>query len=214
MLKLDGRLQAVLDEVQNVNTLADIGCDHGKTIVKAILTGKANYGIAVDISASSLEKAKILAEKYNVSDKIQFYKGDGLLPLKEKIDCAIIAGMGGYEIAKILIHKELAEKYILVPHQDAYILRQFLRDNDFFIVKDYVIKEHKYYPIIVATHGKNNYTDKEIFLGKNIPESNVYEEWLKSRLQHIGEIIKKTGSQNALTSELNSEWEVLKEWQN
>ncbi|MGB4033262.1 MAG: tRNA (adenine(22)-N(1))-methyltransferase TrmK, partial [Christensenellales bacterium] len=62
-MRLDNRLNAILNEIK-AQRLADIGADHGKLIVSAVLTGRAETGIAVDISPQSLEKAKNLAKKY------------------------------------------------------------------------------------------------------------------------------------------------------
>lgn len=214
MLKLDNRLKAIFDEISDVNVVADIGCDHGKLIVSTVICNKAKKGIAVDISKESLQKAEKLAKKYLVWDKIEFLYGDGFWPIKEeKIDLAVISGMGAREIVKILGQKDLAKKYILVPHQDAHILRQFLKENEFFVIKDYILKEQKFYPVIVIEKGNNNYSDAEIYLGKNLPSSSVYNEWIEIRYQTIKNIIAKAGV-DAICSDLKNEWEELNKWQN
>lgn len=215
MIKLDLRLQAVLDLVKGVDTLADIGCDHGKLIVKAIAEGNAKSGIAVDISCDSLNKAKALAKELGVYDKIKFYCGDGLLPIDNKIDCALIAGMGGREIAKILAQKDIANKYILVPHQDAEILREYLRGNRFFVEKDFVVQEQKFYQIIETRKGENNYTQSEIYLGKNLPQSQDYDKRLAERYQTVLAIMEKREKFSSAVingDTLNAEWEELKKW--
>jgi len=217
MLKLDGRLQAVLDQIPDTETLADIGCDHGKLIVSAILSNKAEFGIAVDISIDSLNKAKDLAIKYGILDKIQFFCGDGFLPIKKEVDCAIIAGMGGYEITKILTQKDIAKKYILVPHQDVNILRKYLQSNQFFIEKDFVVKVHKFYQIIVAVKGESNYILSEIYLGKNLPQSKYYEERLNNRYEIVKKIVEnntKADCCDNLSEVIKEEWEELKKWRN
>ncbi|NLL56593.1 MAG: SAM-dependent methyltransferase [Clostridiales bacterium] len=208
MIKLDNRLKAILKEIDNVEVVADIGCDHGKLIVSAILSQKAKKGIAVDISNESLKKAQILASEYDVIDKLIFLNGDGFLPIKDNIDIAVISGMGAREIVKILAQKDIANKYILVPHQDTYILRQYLRENSFFVIKDYIVKEQKFYPVIVAEKGNNNYTDREIYLGKNLPSTPVYNEWKNLRFKTIKKIIEKAGI-NAISNDLKKEWEEL-----
>ncbi|HKL74150.1 MAG TPA: class I SAM-dependent methyltransferase [Clostridia bacterium] len=210
MPKLDIRLQAIFNEINDVKTIVDVGCDHGKLIVQAILLGKAEKGIAIDISPYSLKKAQILAKEYNVDEKIDFFVGDGFAPIQDKVSIAVIAGMGAREIVKIISSKQdIAEKYIFVPHQDAHILRRYLKEkNDYKIVKDYIIYEQKYYPIIVAQKGINDYTDEEIFLGKNLPKSDFYEKWIAMRFKKIKNIIDKAGK-NAMDDDLIKEWEVL-----
>ncbi|HOO22894.1 MAG TPA: class I SAM-dependent methyltransferase [Clostridia bacterium] len=213
MIKLDTRLKTILNEIHNAETLADIGCDHGKLIVSAILSGRAKKGIAVDISADSLKKTKILAERYNVEDKIDCLTGDGFLPIKNEVSVAVIAGLGARETAKILSGKDIASKYILVPHQDTPVLRRYLMENSFFVDKDFTVKEGRhYYSVIVARKGSNNYSDAEIYLGKNIPESPYFDAWLDNRYDTLKKIIEKAGG-NAVAGDLYKEWEVIRQWQ-
>lgn len=212
MIKLGARLNAILQEIDYVDTVADIGTDHGKLVVSAVLCNRAKRAIAIDISEKCLKKAEQLAVNYGVEHQIEFLVGDGFSPIKSKIDTAIIAGMGGLEIIHIL-NKDIAKKYILVPHQDGYLLRKFLQDNDFFIEKDYVVKESKYYDIIVATKGKNNYTEAELFLGKDLPKSDFYEERNRFRAQRITNIFNKHregNSSKTLSGLLSEEMEVIK----
>ncbi|MFA6867129.1 MAG: class I SAM-dependent methyltransferase [Clostridia bacterium] len=215
MIKLTKRLQQILNLVENVDTLADIGCDHGKLIVSAIVNKKAKNGIAVDISYDSLHKAKLLAKQYDVDDNIDFFVGNGTNPIENKVNCIVIAGMGGIEISKILAQGDKSDKYILVPHQDAYILRKYLRDNDYAVEKDFVVEDKKFYSLIVATKGSNDYKDAEIYIGKNYPKSNDFDLRNKKRYQDINKIIKQQKDNNSikeLDSNLLDEWEVLKNY--
>lgn len=210
MLKLGVRLEAILQEIENVETIADIGADHGKLVVSAILQHKAKRAIAVDISPFSLIKAEELARKQGVEDKISFFVGDGFTPLKSRVDVAVIAGLGGIEISKIMA--DVADKYILVPHQDSYLLRKYLQANNYAVIKDYVVKDKKFYDIIVAVKGTNNYSEAELYLGKNTPQSAYYTERNLGRLQHLDKIINqhKTGSSvKALSKEIEEEREVI-----
>ncbi len=191
MPKLDKRLEAIASEV-DCDRLADIGADHGKIVVFCLLNNKAKYAYAVDISQKSLEKAKILAKNYGVSDRAEFIVGDGLQKI-EDADCIVIAGMGGYEIIKILSEKRLDSKYILVPHQDASVLREFLAKNGFCAKKDYVVAEgRRFYDIIVCSQGQPNYAENEYFVGKNFPPQADFEKKLKARQKVIIEIFDMT----------------------
>lgn len=191
MLKLDKRLAAIASEVE-CERLADIGADHGKIVVSCLQSGKAKQAYAVDISPKSLEKARTLAERYGVADKAQFVAGDGLKKI-EDADCVVIAGMGGYEIIKILSEKPLDAKYILVPHQDAAALRRFLSNNGFYAQKDFIVEEGgRFYDIIVCSIGQPNYAENEFFVGKNIPPNADFQKKLQARKKVIMEIFEKT----------------------
>lgn len=191
MLKLDKRLAAIASEVDG-ERLADIGADHGKIVVFCLQNGKAKNAYAVDISAKSLEKARTLAERCGVSDRVQFIEGDGLQKV-EDADCVVIAGMGGYEIIKILSEKRLDAKHILVPHQDAAALRRFLSNNNYCAQKDYVVAEGgHFYDIIVCSSGQPNYAENEFFVGKNLPPQADFQKKLEARKKVIMEIFQKT----------------------
>lgn len=212
MIKLDKRLTTIIDEIEG-NRLADIGADHGKVVVSAICMAKIKTAVAVDISSKSLVKAQKLAKLKGVNDKISFLVGDGLRMVDNSVDCIVIAGMGGIEISKILQQKLFNAKYILVPHQDSFILREFLMKNNFTIQKDYVVEEgRRFYDIIVASVGNSNYTSDELYLGKNKPSTEDFERKILYKKNKIKKIIDNAKGYENISTELQGEWEEIKKW--
>lgn len=208
MLGLGNRLRAVLNEVRG-KRLADIGCDHGKVAALALLQGEADFVSAVDISPNSLDKAKKLAKKLNLLHKMEFLPGDGLTPLNYEPDSVVIAGMGGNEIVKILSQKRLNSRFILVAHQDVFVLRKYLQRNGYAALKDYAVEEKgKFYDIIVARAGESNYSDGEIYVGKNYPQSSVFIKKLKARKRHLERILNSADKEK-LSSDIVKEWEEI-----
>lgn len=212
---LTQRLRSVLNEIPQGNwSVADIGADHSKLIVTAVLENRCSIGYAVDISYPSLIKGKNYAERKRVSQQIEFLHGNGFLPINNEIDYAVICGMGGNEITSILSQKDIAKTYILSPHQDAHVLRKYLNENGFTAVKDYVVYDKKFYPIIVAVKGNGVYSEKEIFLGKNLPKTDDYEVKNQRRLDYLEKQIGiNLENKSQYKNELREEYEVLKEWQ-
>jgi tRNA (adenine22-N1)-methyltransferase len=191
-MRLDARLQAVLDEV-SCHTLADIGCDHGKLAVSALLAGKAQKVIAVDISASSLQKCRRLGEQYQVSSSLDCRQGDGFLPLSEdEADLAVIAGMGGREIVRILGSKPFSGRLLLVPHQDAEILRSFLSGR-YIVKKDFVVNvSGVYYFILCAQRGSGFvYEPQELYFGLNVPQTEAWQKMVKEKRDCFAALIEK-----------------------
>ena len=89
-MKKNGRLDNIIKLIPNdTEILADIGCDHGKIIVSAILTGKAKKGFAVDISKNSLNKAKKLAETVGIYQNIEFICGDGFNNINQNLSVSL-----------------------------------------------------------------------------------------------------------------------------
>ena len=203
-MKLSRRLEAVLTEVSG-DSCADIGCDHGKLIVSALKREKIRLGYAVDISKSSLEKAERLSREENVSSRLKLLCGDGADKLPEKVSVAVIAGMGATETVHILSQRDFAEKYVLSPHQDAQILRRYLKNNGYKVEKDYYIFDKKYYPIIVAEKGQSNYTDKEMFFGKNTPETQEYTDFIKKRKIVLDRLYERLGDKLGEETKLEKE---------
>lgn len=171
MIKLDKRLRAVVDEIEG-DTLADIGCDHGKVCVASLVEGKVKRAVACDISKDSLDKARRLAKEYGL-DNIECRLGDGLQPLEDnEIDCAVIAGMGGNEIMSILSRSlKGIKRFVLVAHRNTIELREFLSEHYMYIKKDYIVCENgKFYDIIVALAGTGKdcaLTKRQLFVGQN-----------------------------------------------
>lgn len=154
-LSLRPRLKAAADMMNNCQKAADIGCDHGRLSVALIRMGKAKRIIASDISEPSLEKARILAQKCRLSDKIEVCVSDGLSHLKESdnVDAIIIAGMGGELISSILADGEkvarAARQIILQPMGGIEELRKFIAANGYEIFDETLVFDAKrYYQII------------------------------------------------------------------
>jgi len=189
-MKLDARLRAILGEIA-CETLADVGCDHGKIAVAALLEDRARRVIAIDISASSLHKCRALGEQYKVSARLECRQGDGLLPLgADDAGLAVIAGMGGREIVKILAAKPFFGRLLLVPHQDPEILRCYL-SNKYIVDKDFAVSvSGVYYSVIAARPGGGfAYAKEALHFGLNLPQTEAWREMLKTRREHYAALV-------------------------
>ena len=210
MINLKERLNSVFNEIESGERVADIGCDHGKLSCKLLQEGLAEKVIAVDISAESLEKTKVLKEKLNLSN-LETRVGDGLTVIgKNEVDTIVIAGMGGMEIIKILSEsKNIFSKYVFVPHTNDKELRLYLMDK-FEIKKDYLIKENnKFYNVIVCTPGKSNLSEEEIEFGKN-KNNPILVELLNKRLNEYTSYLLKAEDKTELIKKIELIKRVLK----
>ena len=171
VLNLGKRLETIVSFCSRTRTIADIGCDHGQVTAELILQAKAYSVIATDISSASINKAVRLASSLNILPFISFREGDGFAPITkyDKVDSAVIAGMGGNEIIKILQDSKIrVDELVLQPMTDAVKLRGYLLQIGFKIVEDVVIKEgDKYYTVIKVRTGKMRITDLELYFGIN-----------------------------------------------
>lgn len=138
---------------------ADIGCDHGRLSVALLQQGRTGHVTASDISAPSLEKARLLAERCGLSCRMDTLVSDGISHLAPgAADTIIITGMGGELIAHILGSApetaRSAQAIIMQPMRGVEELRRFLRENLFAITDERLVEDSgRIYQIISAAPG-------------------------------------------------------------
>ena len=157
------RINEILSFVRPCDTFADIGCDHGKIAVAVLKSGVCKKVVASDVSEKSLQKAVELADNEGIGGLIAVVS-DGFTDICERIDQAVIAGMGGEEIIKILsTDKPLPKRLILQPMKNAEKLRAFIiKTLKMPIEKDYMFFDgEKYYDMIVADFSAKPYAYTE-----------------------------------------------------
>lgn len=160
----DERLRAVFDMLGEAHTLADIGCDHGHLSAALVTEGRVRRAVASDISPVSVEKARSLAERLGISDRMTAVEADGLeLPFKlEKPYCVAMCGMGGELIAKLLEKSKSAalgaSRIVMQPMRGEAELREYLYRNGYGITDERVILDDgRYYQIIAAVPNAGNH---------------------------------------------------------
>ncbi len=189
------RLRTICDMCEPAVAIADIGCDHGLTACTLALENKTPCAIAADVSEPSLNKARELAAKLEISERMRFLHGDGLCVLPGGFDGGVvISGMGAMTICEILkaspgVTKN-AQYFVLSPNLQPEIVRQTLFELGFYIKSETIVREgKKLYPIMLAKHGKSeDYSPAEMILGKNSGEH--CEEYAKLRINMLECAIK------------------------
>ena len=144
-VKLSPRLERAVSMLPPCECVADIGCDHGKVSAHLLQNGICQRVVAADISAPSLEKARILAAECGLEDRISLRLGSGLGVLEpEEAQGALLLGMGGELIARILEEApDIAGKLTLVlqPMQHGDRLRAYLRSRGYAILDEALVRE-------------------------------------------------------------------------
>ena len=153
MIEITKRMKLIANTVTKGNVVADIGCDHGYVSIYLIKQDISPKVIAMDLREGPLKKAKTNTRQSNdkkVIENIEFRISNGFEKLKPKeVDTAIIAGMGGGLICKIIkdgekVVRELKE-LIISPQSEIADVRHFLHDNGYRIVsqeKNQILREY------------------------------------------------------------------------
>ncbi len=155
---LSVRLQYLMELIPKTSELWDIGCDHGLLGLQALAMGRAQRVHFVDPAPAVIEKLKQELRSPGLSvwwranrDKIFFHQKMGEEVLESINGVAVIAGMGGEKMAKIIEKDFDGQKLVLNPfsHIDEVktrlvgrsweVKQSSVRDRDI----DYVVYEIK-----------------------------------------------------------------------
>lgn len=154
MNRLSERLSRIAEMVSAGNVLADVGCDHGYLPIMLVQSGCVRRAIAMDVNEGPLMRAAEHIAQEALGAYIETRRSDGLEALAPgEADAAVIAGMGGALTIDILSRGEAVvralEQLILEPQSQLERVRAFLREADYFIEKEELVREDgKYYPIL------------------------------------------------------------------
>lgn len=165
-MKLSKRLQMIADMVPEKVRVIDVGCDHALLDIYLTLRG-TNECIACDINENVLKKTKEMVESYQLLDKIQIVKSDGLKEIElRQDDFVVIAGMGTSTILKILEEKK-PTRMLIQSNNDLEKLRRKLSNHyGFSIMDEQAVFEKNLYYIIMKLQRENvRYNDKECLFG-------------------------------------------------
>ena len=187
------RLKEIFSIIPNCHTFADIGCDHGYIAKGMLDLNKCSHAIVSDVSAKCLKKAENLLKDYISAGKVSAVVSDGFEKVG-KTDVALIAGMGGEEIIKIVQNAViLPNVLVLQPMKNCDKVRVELRKTGYKFEKDYVFKaEDKFYDLMLLTRGDDVLTQEEIYFGRtNLQEKgNAFKERLSIEKRKFENLIK------------------------
>lgn len=194
MNRLSDRLMLIGQQIEQNETMADIGTDHGFLPIYLIETGICQKVILTDVSAGSLAKAKSNAALFLEEEaqngetlcmddaRFDFRLGDGISVLKPgEADCIVIAGMGGVLISEILKKNmetaRSAARLILQPRNGVAKLRFFLAENGFTVTKELLVREGKFIcEILVASFTGGSSSGSSAEKKARLPFGDMYYE--------------------------------------
>lgn len=208
--------------------LTDIGSDHAYLPCNLVLNNVIEYGIAGEVVEGPFVTAKKEVRLQGLEDSIDVRFGDGfeVVNLNDLINMATICGMGGVLIRNILnsgVSKLVSgHTLVLQPNVAEPQLRSWLIQNNYHIIDEDIVQEHKHsYEIIVAKHNpeinKQALSDKELLFGPinyKIQSKEFFLKW-ESELKNTEQIIKSIKLASRHNSdkleELELKYQLIKE---
>ena len=215
---LNPRLKKIAQLVPRNACTADIGTDHAYIPIVLVEGGIAPCAIASDIKKGPLLRAETNIRSHGLTDQIETRLGPGLETLSPgDAEVIIIAGMGGILISNILENSrkvtDSAKMLILQPMTAVPELREYLTENGYEFISEYLeAEEEKLYNIITAKpRGKTLYSQKEIYLGRNLEETSpeLYERYENTVLTKLNK--RAEGLKKSVTDESKEELKEIEE---
>lgn len=209
------RLNEIFSDIPECEVFADVGCDHGYIAKSMLKSGKCRKAIISDISEKSLSKAEKLLKKEIEKGSAIPVVSDGLKDLPP-CDCALIAGLGGEEIIRILSDAPyLPESLVLQPMKNVKKVREYAVFSGYAILSDRVFKEgYMFYDLITLKKGKDTLTEEEAEFGRsNIQHpSAAFSDKMRWEIRCIDERIENGGLKKHVLAEFLKRREILKKY--
>lgn len=174
-MELSPRLRSVAELVPQGAGFADVGTDHAYLPVWLLQRGVIRRAVASDLRRGPLERARLTAEKYGLTDRMDFRLCDGLSGIRpEEADTVAIAGMGGETIAAILAAApwtgEGDRLLLLQPMSAQPFLRRWLQEHGYQICREVLSREGDtlYTAFAVRGGGGPELSPAELWAGRQL----------------------------------------------
>lgn len=196
-VQLSKRLRAVADFVPRGARLADIGTDHA-LLPAALLTEKRiAHAIAMDVGEGPLASALRTLREAGLDENgaIELRRSDGFLALqKGEADCAVIAGMGGELMLRILKAADVRtlqiHTLVLEPQSEVANVRRFLASSALAITDEVMVEEDdRFYPVLRVDTKAD--LDPYLLACRALLEEGVTEKQVKRMLFRYGPVLMK-----------------------
>lgn len=195
-MKINNRLKLVGDYVDKGSIPLDIGCDHAKLSIYLLKEKNFPFVYASDNKIGPLNQAKENVNYYNLADKIELIKADGLNSLNDKIDTITVTGMGGLTINKMFLENKNKltniKTIILSPNNFIKEVRETINKLGYYLKDEELVEEsNKLYHILVFSKGNKIYSDKELYLGPILMTKNkeIIKKYYRNELSNINNLL-------------------------
>lgn len=204
-ITLTERLRTIANMVDAGCRLADIGTDHGFIPIYLLTLGKIQYAVASDVHIGPLDKARENTLKYGVGENMRLCRADGMEGLgQDEVDTAVIAGMGGELICRILERvPKSVETLVLQPMTDLEDVRKKVHKIGFTLVQEKIAREdNKFYIVMKARRGACPYWSEQDYLISPLlladAQFGAYMDLKISQASHALEQLEGSGREDVI----------------
>lgn len=209
MIPLSARLLCCASFVQS-EYVCDIGTDHALLPAYLVQSGKCKHALATDIKQGPLSAAAQTLKRFNVEQAVSLCCSDGLRSVPDKgITDVVIAGMGGETIRDILADPcakwlNRGTNLVLQPMTKAEILRSWLAENGFRIIKESAVKDTHLYTVMQVRYTGDTVplTESQSYVGQLRQTELLTRVYIATILQRLGKKLEGQRSANSPDAKL------------
>ncbi len=210
---LSKRLLKIASLVSKNKVVYDVGSDHGLLPCFLVLNNICPKAYAVDNKIGPLNRSKEAIGKYHLQDKVIPILSDGLNDVKSDVEVITIAGMGFYTVMDIFKDKDLSRYHSIIVqvNKDVDKLRKFISDNHYTILDEAIVKEDKFYQIVMFNCDYHeSYNELEISYGPILLDrkEDIFREYLLD-LKKTCNYFNKDGGVDKLNKKIDEIDKVL-----
>lgn len=170
------RIEALYSFIDESDKVVDVGCDQAK--LGLMLAKRGQKSIASDRSYNVIDRARhdLGRNKY-----IDLRVSDGLDNIEEgEADTLVLAGMGTHTMLEILNRTSLKfKKIITISNNYHNILREQMNNLNYKVDRELIVEDaDKFYNLIVFIPGNSDYTERELLLGLNHVDEDMYKKYI------------------------------------
>lgn len=188
-LTLSPRLRQIADWVPQGSPMADVGTDHGYLPVWLRLRDRVPRAIASDLRPGPLARARETGRRFG-ADGIDYRLCPGLRDIQPReVRTVVIAGMGGETILSILRQapwvRESVDALVLQPQTHEELVRQYLSEHGFAIVRETVVSHRGLYIVLLARPGAQRLTPAQLWAGAALEENALTARYRREKRRRL-----------------------------
>ena len=208
------RIRTIASLIDPRENVLDVGTDHA--FLPVVLKKSGHQGL---IRASELRKGPRLNAIRNLQesgiDDVEVYLTYGVNGIDFPADVVVIAGMGYATVTGIISENReyFHDRRIIIQiNNEVDKLRRWLMDNGFAIENEVMIRDYKYYEILVVREGKMTLDEMEIRFGPHLlrEKSETFRSCYLQRIEKLENIIKTLPADHKDIGKLEQQIEIIK----
>ena len=180
-MQISSRLKTIGDFIKNGENIIDVGADHGLLELYLIAKYPNTRILAVE---NKIGPYKILENNLKGYKSITLSLSNGLESLTNEYKTAIIAGMGGINIRKILLDQKdkvkNLTKIVIDAHRDISLARKTIVELGFKINKEKIVYEQEKFYVVsefIKAEKPSNYNEDIMQFGYQLYLDDLWSKY-------------------------------------